>query len=192
MKRDLAFPGKRLCVIEEFLPGRYAFISQGGEVVSSVIGYPVYDTKQHVVSVSSMRPSLKPVVGDVVLCEVREVQDRVVLCDIIAKEGGEVKYRWNGAIVTTPRSGKASLPAFTIGDLVVAVVKSESFGMYELTIDEKGLGVVLAFCDYCGRNLIYRRGSLVCNKCRVAFRRKTVSYYGNREAILSRFGLQLS
>lgn len=191
MKRKIALPGEKLCVIEEFAPGENTFVSKDGEVLSATIGFPSYDLKRHLVSVEPLKKVSKPKVGDLVLCEVKEVQEKIVICDIIALDEAELKYRWSGILALTPKRRGGSVE-FSIGDLLLAKVVSETYGIYVLSIDDRGLGSVLSFCDSCGRSLTLRGKGLICPNCRITYRRKVVSFYGNRSIILKKFGYQLS
>ncbi len=181
--RALVLPGDKLCIIEEFIPKHGAKALQTGDVVATVIGQPEYFHKKHEVSVKPLKDVEKLRVGDIVLCEVRDAQEKLAGCSIIAKNGKRLKNEWSGAILQTPTP-------LTIGDIVVAKIIDEVAGTYTLTINERGLGIVMAFCDKCGYQLRQGRSGLICSRCRKTYRKKIVPYYGNINKIAEMFGLQ--
>lgn len=186
--KRIVLPGDRLCVIEEYLPRGGARELRDGRVVALVAGYPNYEHRRHEVSVTPLRSLDKLSKGDLVLCEVRDVQEKVIGCDVIAKQGAPLKQRWSGVVIY-----QDSRQSPTIGDLLIARVEDEVAGMYNLTISERGLGCVVAFCDKCGSLLrLTGSGSLACPRCRATFRRRTVSYYGSINKIVEMFGFKIN
>jgi len=187
-KKGLVLPGDKLCVIEEYTPRWGAKALKDGTVVALVAGYPIYDRRKHEVSVTPLKRIDKLNKGDLVLCEVRDVQDKVIGCDVIAKHGAPLKQRWSGVIIYQDAKLSPS-----IGDLLIARVENELAGMYNLTINERGLGCVAAFCDKCGSIMhLSSGGSLSCPHCRTTYRRRTVSYYGNINKVVEMFGFKIN
>jgi len=178
-------PGDRLCIIEEFVPKNGARALSTGDVISTTIGHPEYNHKRHEVAVRPVKEIEKLRVGDIVLCVVQDAQEKLAGCSIIARNGKRLKNEWSGVILHAP-------PTLTIGDLVVAKIIEEVAGIYTLTINERGLGIALAFCDKCGSQLVRGRTGLYCTRCRKTYRKKVVPYYGNINKIADIFGLQLT
>jgi exosome complex component CSL4 len=182
-RKNLVLPGDRLCIIEEFIPKKGAKALPTGDVVSTTIGRPEYDHKRHEVTVTPIKEVEKLNVGDIVLCEVQDAQEKLAGCSIIARNGRRLKNVWSGVIIRAPST-------LTVGDLVIAKIIDELAGIYTLTINERGLGIALAFCDKCGSQLIRGRTGLYCTRCRKIYRKKVVPYYGNINKIADIFGLQ--
>lgn len=182
-RKRLVLPGDKLCIIEEFMPRSGAKALPTGDVVSTTIGLPEYDYKKHEVSVKSIKNIEKLKVGDVVLCEVQDAQEKLAGCAILAKDGKKLKNEWSGVIIQAPS-------ALTVGDLVLARIIDEVAGIYTLTVNERGLGIVLAFCDKCGTQLRQGRTGLFCSRCRKTYRKKVTPYYGNINKIADILGFQ--
>jgi exosome complex RNA-binding protein Csl4 len=179
----VVLPGDRLCVVEEFSPDEGAAATPNGIVVSTVAGIAEYDLKAHKVSVKPFRQSVKIGRGDLVLCQVKGVQDKLILCDIVAIAGRDLKKNWSAAILY-----KGETPFFTIGDLVVARVRDDVYGVYTLTVRGRGLGAFQAFCDLCGTPLVLRGRELLCTRCKRKYgRRPVVPYYGKVNTLLNIF-----
>lgn len=182
-RRRLVLPGDKLCIIEEFVPKSGARALQTGEVISTTIGLTEYNNKKHEISVKSIKNVEKLKVGDIVLCEVQDAQEKLAGCVILASNGKKLKNEWSGVIIQAPST-------LTVGDLVLARIIEEVAGTYTLTINERELGVVLGFCDKCGSQLRQGRSGLFCSRCRKTYRKKVVPYYGNINKIADILGLQ--
>ncbi len=184
----LVLPGDRLCVVEEFTPSDGAEALKDGSVVATVTGVAEYDLKRHSVSVKAVKPSVKIKSGDLVLCQVREVQDKLVICDILAAAGHPVKTHWTAAALH-----RRETPIFTVGDIIVARIRDDYSGIYSLTVRGRGLGVFQAFCDICGAPLTVSGRALFCVRCKRKYtNRPVVPYYGKVNTILKMFGGLLS
>jgi exosome complex component CSL4 len=184
----LVLPGEKLCVIEEFIPHKGAAATPKGEVVSTIAGIAEYDLKAHEVEVTPLKTPVKISQGDLVLCQVRSVQERLIVCDIVAVAGRDIKKNWSAAILYEGEN-----PFFTVGDLVVAKVKEEVYGSYTLTVRGRGLGAFQAFCDICGDPLSLRGRDLFCSRCKRKYAgRPLVPYYGKVNTLLNTFRSLLS
>ncbi|MEM3120702.1 MAG: exosome complex RNA-binding protein Csl4, partial [Nitrososphaerota archaeon] len=184
----VVLPGDKLCVVEEFMPVSGAKALKNGAVVATVAGIAEYDIKKHLVSVKPLESSIKIRPGDLVLCQVREVQDRLIICDILAAADYKVKTNWTAAVLH-----RGGTPIFTVGDIIVARVLDEYSGIYTLTVKGRGLGVFQAFCDICGAPLTPRDRTLLCLRCRRRYsNRPLVPYYGKVNTLLKMFGGLLS
>lgn len=184
----VVLPGDKLCVVEEFMPDSGARALDDGSVVATVAGIAEYNIKSHAVSVKPVKPSVKIKTGDLVLCQVKDVQDKLILCDILAAAGHPVKTHWTAAALH--RRGP---PAFTVGDILVARIRDEYYGIYTLSVKGRGLGVFQAFCDICGASLRLSGRALFCVRCKRKYsNRPLVPYYGKVNTLLRTFGGLLS
>ncbi len=67
------------------------------------------------------------------------------------------------------------------GDVVRAKVVSDKNRTFHLSIAERNLGVVYAFCSECGYTLTLEENRLVCHKCGKMERKKIASDYEKGE-----------
>jgi len=184
----LVLPGDKLCVVEEFIPASGAKALRDGRVVATIPGVADYDVRNHVVSVKPLKPTPKIKAGELVLCQVRDVQDKLLMCDILAAAGRPVRAHWTAAVVQ-----RGETPILTVGDIVVARVVDEYYGVYTLSVRGRGLGVFQAFCDICGGPLTLSGRALFCLRCKKKYLdRPVVPYYGKVNTLLQSFGNLLS
>lgn len=159
-----------------------------GTVVATVAGVAEYDLKRHSVSVKAVKPSVKIRPGDLVLCQVKEVQDKLVVCDILAASSHPVKTHWTAAALQ-----RREKPLFTVGDIIVARIRDDYSGIYSLTFKGRGLGVFQAFCDVCGAPLTLSGRVLFCVRCKRKYTNRPIApYYGKVNTLLKMFGGLLS
>jgi exosome complex component CSL4 len=67
------------------------------------------------------------------------------------------------------------------GDVVRAKVISDKNRVFHLTINDKDLGVMQAFCSRCGHSLAQKRFIMRCSECGNSERRKSAADYGKDE-----------
>jgi len=186
VKKGLVTPGEPLCVIEEYSPGGRTEASPNGLVYSTLLGTPTFDRMRRIVAVRPIRPLEDLRKGDLVLIEIRGVQEKIAVAQIVAKDNRSLKHPRSGVIIgrrTEPIEGSVG-----IGDLLLAVVSANFNGLLTLDIHGTGLGVILAVCDTCGGTLQKSGPILVCSRCGRRQRRKTHPDYGNVDKILSLLG----
>ncbi len=179
---ELVFPGDRLCVIEEYLPGFGTYEDSTGNIRSQVIGLPIYDRKGHVVSIKKVTQRLiLPQKGNVVLARVMDVKGSIASAKIFAIEGRSTRstYLFSGLLhiskITTSFL-RSIYDAIRICDVIRAQVLT-STPPYLLSIKGKDFGVVLAYCSSCLSPLILRNMNLYCTKCKRSERRKVAYRY---------------
>ncbi|MCX8202946.1 MAG: exosome complex RNA-binding protein Csl4 [Nitrososphaeria archaeon] len=181
-EKRLVLPGDRVGVIEEFVHRYGLWANRRGEILAKRAGVGHYDLRQHEVSLRPLTRDAKPRPGDIVLAAVRELQDKVMWCDILGVAGTKKVLRYSGAILRTSK-----LLDYNVGDLVVAKVVDDTFGTYTLSVEGKELGLVLGFCDVCGSPLVERVNLLNCGNCRRTYRKKVSTLYRNFGKLLFMF-----
>ncbi|MDW8041483.1 MAG: exosome complex RNA-binding protein Csl4 [Nitrososphaerota archaeon] len=181
-ERRLVLPGDRVGVIEEFVHKEGFWANRNGEIVAKRAGFVGYELRRHEVMLRPLKRDARPSPGDTVLAAVRELQDRVMWCDILGVAGLKKVLRYSGAILRTSK-----LLDYNVGDLVIARVVDDTFGTFTLSVEGKELGLVLGFCDVCGKTLVDRVNLLHCNLCRRTYRKKVSTYYRNFGKLLFMF-----
>lgn len=164
---------------EEFLPGFNVKLHKDGVIASLKSGFVKYDKKRRVVNVQPLKPVDEVKVGDKVLVEVKEVQDKIAIVDVIAVNGKPLKHPRAAVILPTPEMRDDMGEYVGIGDLVLALVITVFAGVIGLSIWRPGLGAVLSLCDRCGGMLRKRGRDLICTRCGNKEKRKIVPFYGN-------------
>jgi len=166
---ELIFPGKEIATTEEAVSGA-GTVEENGLVLAALAGKTeLKGGKAFVSNPKSVRMLAK---GDFIYGFVYDLFDSVAM--IMFKPAGD--NVGTGAdmsflrIAEVQRGYTESFADFLkIGDLVKArVIDVTPMGVY-LTIAEKGLGVIKAFCSSCRREL---DGNLYCSNCDRRERRK--------------------
>jgi len=185
---ELASPGEPICVTEEYMPGENVRLDKGGVVVSILRGKVSYDHERRIVRVEPLKLVEKLKVGDKVLVEVKEVQDKIAIASILSINGRLVKHPKTAVILPNPGMKKTMDQYVGIGDLVVASVVTTFMGIIGLSIWRQDLGVVLARCNKCSGMLKKVRKSLICVRCGKGEKRKIVPQYGSIAYLISIMG----
>jgi len=185
---DLASPGEPICVAEEYMPGENVELDKGGVVVSVLRGKVSYDNNRRIVRVEPLKLVERLRVGDKVLVEVKEVQDKIAIANILSVNGRLIKHPRTAVILPDPGMRKTMDQYVGIGDLVVASVVTTFMGIIGLSIWRHDLGVVLARCDKCSGMLKKVRRSLICMRCGRGGKRKIVPQYGSIAYLISMMG----
>jgi exosome complex component CSL4 len=160
------FPGDKLAVSEEFLPGQHTY-DDSGLIRALRSGTVVKDAKSMEISV---KPAVQPQiikVDDWITGQVEGSQ---------ANSANVMIYFLNGKLTHKEFSGMLNLRGLSgggrgarrttpvkMGDVVRCRVFSLVNGIIHLTIEEPDMGVVAALCGNCGRPLL--RGSATRAKC---------------------------
>ena len=186
--RRRVVPGDDICIIEEFLPGIGTY-EDNGIVKSAFIGEVSIDMNLRVISVKpKVRIPILPSRGTVVYGVVAVVKDEYAIIRIIAEANGH-KYQnvFTGLLHITQASEgfvKNLYEVLRVGDLIKAKVLNDN-PPYNLTIKEKKLGIVLAFCGRCGSILDKSNNDILkCPKCGNTEKRKLSMDYGKVKGIL--------
>jgi exosome complex component CSL4 len=177
----LIFPGERLGVIEEFLPGQGTYV-ENGNIFSATTGYVQRDTINKETQVQSrVKTPRVPQTGDVVIGQVSSVQDKTLSIDIFQINDVVINTSFTGVMHVSNASQayvKTMFDVFKVGDVVRAKVMSTMNREFHLTTEGSNLGVIQAACSQCGDHLIIRNRRLGCPSCHGSERRKLASDYG--------------
>lgn len=181
---EFVLPGTFLGVAEEFLPGKGAF-EEDGKVYAATIGIAQYDMR-------GRRARVRPVVsqppvpreGDVVICQVVSLREKMALVEILALKGHEDRNVTGSTKAriyisqSSQRYVKDLTNEFRINDVVRARVRRVRKEPLELSTVEEDLGVIRALCTKC-RTVLKRKGNtLECPSCGNIEMRKLASDYG--------------
>jgi len=178
---QLAVPGDRLGVIEEFIPDVGTYVKDG-VIYSKVIGRILIDLVRRHISVHQLiGPSKVPSLGSTVLAQVSNAQSDSVGARIFEIGDEEINGVFTGILHVSDvalRYVDSMYDVCKAGDIIRAKVVSEKNRTYHLSTKDKNLGVVYAFCSNCGTLLEPRRQAMHCPKCGRIEKRKTASDYG--------------
>jgi exosome complex component CSL4 len=175
-----AYPGMRIGVIEEFLPGQGTYVEDGG-IYSSATGILTLNSIRREVSVvlRTRKPEV-PSVGDVVTGLVISTSEKSATIKIMKIDGVNLKNAFTG-IMHISDAGRGHVKSLQDqlrpGDIVRAKVISTKNREYHLSMKEDTLGVVKAFCVHCGQVLTAVKGRLRCISCGAVSHRKISSDY---------------
>lgn len=174
-------PGDEVCVVEEFLPGKGTY-EVGGRVRSAVIGRPVTNLDLRIVEVKCVNDKVHlPAVGVIVYGFVASMKEDYALVKIFS-DFKCVKYftPFTGILHVSQVHDKYVKSIYEFvkpGDVLKARVISEN-PPYHLSIRERQLGVVAAYCSVCGAELVKQGNTLACPNCKSTESRKMSPEYG--------------
>jgi len=177
------YPGDKLAVSEEFLPGRHTYDS-AGLIRALTVGSVVKDTKNMEISVKPAVEAEVIKVDDWVTGQVEATQANSANVHIFFLNGKQTHKDFSGMLSLRGLSGggrgaRRTTPVKS-GDVVRCRVFSLVNGIIHLTIEEPDMGVVAALCGNCGRPLL--KGSATkakCVECGNVEERKLARDFGN-------------
>jgi exosome complex component CSL4 len=182
---NVVLPGERLGVIEEFLPDSGTYVKDG-VIYSKIVGRALMDLLHKRVSVYPLINGVAvPKVSGTVVGQVGNSQSDNVLVRIFKIGTKMLSGVFTGILHISDvqeRYVDSMNDVCKPGDIVRAKVISEKNQIYHLSTNDKGLGVVYAFCSRCGNLLESKRYEMQCIKCGNVENRKTAADYG-QEAI---------
>ncbi|MGB9674849.1 MAG: exosome complex RNA-binding protein Csl4, partial [Nanopusillaceae archaeon] len=174
--------------IEEFVGENGTYINDY-EVISNNLGLLNIDYKLKIVRVEPLNKVKIIEKNSYVLCEVKEVQDSLIIVDILSVNKKPLKHPMTGIILPL-KIKKEKKPLLSIGDIVIAKVIDTSYGTISLSIKDKDCGALLCFCEFCASPLKLNK-NLYCKKCKIRQDRKIMKkYYNNFKQILEWFRLK--
>ncbi len=180
----LVIPGERLGVIEEFIPDSGTYVKDG-VIYSKIVGRSLLDLLNKRVSVYPLiNGAVTPKVSTTVIGQVGNAQSDNVLVRIFRIGKKKLTGTFTGILHISDvqeRYVNSMNEVSKTGDVIKAKVISEKNQIYHLTTNEKGLGVLYAFCSRCGNLLEQRRFEMQCPKCKNIEKRKTSSDYGKEQ-----------
>lgn len=169
------FPGEKLGVIEEYIPGVGIYV-EDGTLFSSIIGRAVYNKTKRELQVTPRTQQLQiPQVGDIVLGEVTNVQDKTLTAKILKMRDRRLSTPVTGIMHISDVSRgyvKTMRELFKPRDFIRAKVISTKNREVHLTTNNKELGVFHAFCIHCGNDLILQKTRFKCTTCNKLEKRK--------------------
>lgn len=173
--KEYVFPGERLGVIEEFIPGKGTYV-EDGYIYSSALGYLSRDEINKEIDIHSLTKSpILPQVNDIVIGRVEYIHDKTLTIKITQINEHPVSSAFAGVmhISNATRSyTKTMFDIFNVGDLIRARVLSVMNNENHLTTEERAFGVIESYCTHCGSQLQMVRRRLRCPICKVGERRK--------------------
>jgi exosome complex component CSL4 len=177
----LVLPGERLGVIEEFIPDSGTYVKDG-IIYSKIVGRSLLDLLNKRVSVYPLiNGAVVPKVSTTVIGQVGNAQSDNVLVKIFKIGQKKLSGNFGGILHISDVSDRYVTSMNDVckpGDIIKAKVISEKNRIYHLTTNDKGLGILYAFCSRCGTLLEPQRYELKCPKCGNIENRKMSSDYG--------------
>ncbi len=181
---EFVMPGTFLGVAEEFLPGRGAY-EEEGKIYASTIGTVKYDMKRRKAEVNpAVRQPPTPAVGDIVICQVVLMKEKMALVEILALQGYEDREVTGStkARIYISQSARRYVKdlsnQFHVNDTVRARVRKAEREPFELSTADNNLGVIRSLCSKCRSVLKRKRDVLECPECGNIEMRKLASDYG--------------
>ncbi|MHA1368424.1 MAG: exosome complex RNA-binding protein Csl4 [Promethearchaeota archaeon] len=184
MKRQgrLVLVGERLCVAEEYLPGKGTY-DLDGNIYSAFVGIVNFDRRSLTVSVTPIkkRKRFVPNIGDIVVAEVFLARSQSAMCKIF-KVGEYFLFDSYTAMLHVSDMSRSYLTTVDEGFRATDIIRAKVIGFYldEYRLSTKGprLGVIYAECINCGTRLTLENKRLKCNLCGFPNPRKIANDYG--------------
>ncbi|MCX6801320.1 MAG: exosome complex RNA-binding protein Csl4 [Candidatus Diapherotrites archaeon] len=169
-KARIVFPGEFITTEEEFAPGRNTF-EEGGIIRASIIGEADFDDLNKEVKVKG-KSITKLRTGDIVTAKIMSVRESKVSVGIVSVENetlGKKVLSVMSAMIPVRNVSNAYVTDLTdffkVGDIIRAKVAMANDLAVDLQTNEKGLGVIKAYCHNCRKELSYNGGKLMCLNC---------------------------
>jgi exosome complex component CSL4 len=181
----LVLPGERLGVIEEFSPDNGTF-EKNGVIYAKIVGRKLVDLQTRRVSVFPVVDgAVVPKVGTVVIGQIGNAQSDNVLVRIFRVGKKKLTGNFGGILHVSDVSDRyidLMSDVCKPGDIVKAKVISEKNKIFHLSTNDKGLGIMYAFCSRDSTLLEQQRyDDLRCPKCGNIEKRKIAPNYGKEE-----------
>ncbi len=165
-------PGDVLGSEIEYAPGKGAY-SDGENVRAAVMGEKEVDNESRTIKINTKFPMPKMVHKGLVyfgvVTDITGMGASVELIEIASKNNTPVGLPGNLALlrVADVSNGyvKSIRDAVRIGDIVKVKVLRVKRGAVDVTMKDKGLGVVKAFCSKCRSPLKLKGSKLYCENC---------------------------
>ena len=181
---SLVLPGERLGVIEEFIPDSGTYVKEG-VIYSKIVGRALMDLLSKRVSVYPLiNGASVPKVSAVVVGQVGHAQSDNVLVRIFKIGSKRLSGVFTGILHISDvqeRYVKSMNDVCKPGDIIRTKVISNKNQASHLSTNDKGLGVVYAFCSRCSNLLEPKRHEMRCPKCGNVEKRKIALDYGKED-----------
>jgi len=157
----IALPGERLGVIEAFEP-KGEFIVKDGYIYSTKLSEVKIDKKHKIIEIRPLKKGIANI-GDIVVGRVDYVQKPFAFLTIVSALNEGLAADLKGMIYIDQ---DFEYMPITEGSIVRAKIIGMSAGVLMLSIDGSELGILEAYCNYCGGPLVARgRNSARCIWC---------------------------
>jgi exosome complex component CSL4 len=180
----LVLPGERLGVIEEFIPDSGTYVDNG-VIYSKIVGRALMDLLSKRVSVYPLVDRIPvPKVSTTVVGQVGNAQSDNVLVRIFKIGSKKLSGVFTGILHISDvqqRYVKSMNEVCKPGDIIRTKVISNKNQVSHLSTNDKGLGVVYAFCSRCSNLLEPKRHEMRCPKCGNVEKRKIALDYGKED-----------
>lgn len=166
-KQKMVLPGESITTEEEYAPSFNAF-AEKGMIKSKIMGVAQFDDNKKEVKVKGK--SVKAVrEGDIVTGRVMLVKESTVVLELLSAENGKRITGMKTAQLPVRNVSTEYISelkkTMKIGDLVRAKITMASPLAIDLATNEKGLGVIKAYCSNCREEMQYANEKLNCANC---------------------------
>ncbi len=173
--KQYVFPGERLGVIEEFIPGTGTYV-ENGNIYSSSLGYLSRDEINKEIGILPLTKSpILPKENDIVIGRVEYLHDKTLTIKISQINDHPVASSFTGVMHisnATRAYTKTMFDIYNEGDLIRAKVLSIMNNENHLTTEDRSFGVLESHCSQCGNKLQIVKQRLRCPVCKISERRK--------------------
>jgi exosome complex component CSL4 len=179
---DIVLPGDRLGVIEEFIPGSGTFEDEG-IIFATIYGKIEIDMKNREITViADNQPPTGLVNGEIIVARVTSVKAKMATVEIFHSQRKDFPIPFAGMIqIRNIRKGYVDYidEQLVQDDWIRAKVIDASSVPIQIATDEPELGVIRAFCRYCGAQISLKGNKLVCSnsECHRLSKRKLSNDY---------------
>ena len=157
----IALPGERLGVIEAFEP-KGEFVVKDGYIYATKLSEVKVDKKRKTIEIRPLKKGVANV-GDVVVGRVDYVQKPFAFVTIVSALNEGLAADLKGMIYIDQNFEYMPI---TEGSIVRAKIIGMSAGVLMLSVDGPELGILEAYCNYCGGPLVVRgKNSARCIWC---------------------------
>ncbi|MFA6268980.1 MAG: exosome complex RNA-binding protein Csl4 [archaeon] len=166
-KQKMILPGENITTEEEYASGKNTFAANG-VIKSKIIGTATFDDTKKEVSVKGK--GIRPIrMGDIVTGKVTLVKESTVVLELLSAENGKkilgVKTAQLPVRNVSTEYVSELRKTMRIGDIVRAKITMASPLAIDLATNEKGLGVIKAYCSNCRQEMQYSNEKLMCLAC---------------------------
>jgi len=182
----ISTPGLKVGTIEEFIPKYGAYEDKEGNIRSMYWGVAIADIRSKDLIVTPVKKLRIVNVGDEVIGRIVNFSSVYAIVEVFVSNGKSLNRSFS-ATLHPPRNlsnPKDIHRLYKLGDYILAKVVSKLNRTIHLSIDaddDSKYGVILAFCQRCGSQLIRSKISnnkLICKKCKNIEERKVSNQYG--------------
>ncbi|MHA1707651.1 MAG: exosome complex RNA-binding protein Csl4 [Candidatus Heimdallarchaeaceae archaeon] len=179
--KELVFPGTRIAVAEEFIPGSGTYSTED-YIFSSVIGHVMINMDKHEISViPKPTPAIMPNEGDIFIGSIVNISRQMVTVSINYLNKKEVYPNYTLVIHVSQVSREyleSAEDVLRLGDIIRGkIIDAKTIPLQGSLIGSQ-LGVILTHCSKCGERLgKIGRNKLKCPACsNIEFRKTTIDY----------------